>query len=208
MTVVTLRNRFVKSLRAAFWLLGGLGALTPAAMVAAESDLVQRFPAQATVRFAATSTLHDFDGQLPAQPFFIVVSNGTWSADAGVLAAHMATASEGRDRNMHKMLGTNEHPLIRGVVVAAPLPGAAGTNVTLRLKIRDRSQDLPVRISDWKETGSEIQFHAAWELSLKQFALKPPSVIGVIRVGDRVKLEADVTATKSASSPPDSTNSP
>ena len=200
----------MKSLRATFWLLGGLGVSMPAAMVAAESaaNLVQRMPAKATVRFAATSTLHDFDGELSAQPFSLLLSNGTWSADAGVLAAHMATASEGRDRNMHKMLGTNDYPLIHGAVVAAPVPGAAGTNVTLHLKIRDRSQDLPVRISDWKETAEEIQFHAAWELSLKQFALKPPSVIGVIRVGDRVKLEADVTATKSTSAPPNSAISP
>lgn len=198
----------MKSLRAACWLLGGLAALTPALMVAAEANLVQRLPAEATVRFAATSTLHDFDGKLSAQPFSLLISNGTWFADAGVLAARMATASEGRDRNMHKMLGTNDYPLIHGVVVAAPVPGAAGTNVTLRLKIRDRSQDLPVRISGWKETAEEIQFHAAWELSLKQFALKPPSVIGVIRVGDRVKLEADVTATKPTSSSPKSAISP
>lgn len=172
------------------------------------AEKVQLWPASAEVRFAATSTLHDFGEQLAAQPFSLLISNGTWSADAGVLAARMATASEGRDRNMHQMLGTNEHPLIRGVVMAAPVPGAAGTNTTLRLKIRDRSQDLPVRISGWKETAREIQFHAAWELSLKQFGLKPPSVMGVIRVGDRIKLEAEVTATKSTSAPPHSVLSP
>jgi hypothetical protein len=166
-------------------------------------EAVQRLPATATLRFGGTSTLHDFGGQLPSQPFVLVLSNGTWSASADVVAGQMATASEGRDRNMHRMLRTNDYPLIHGEVTAAPLPDSGGnvTNVALRLNIRDRTNDLPVRVSRWKETSQEIQFHAVWELSLKQYGLKPPSVAGVVRVGDRVKLEADVTASKSGSAP-------
>jgi hypothetical protein len=61
--------------------------------------------------------------------------------------------------------------------------------------------DLPVRISDWSETAEAVQFRAIWELSLKQYRLKPPSVLGVIRVGDKVRLEARVTATKAVPAP-------
>ena len=94
------------------------------------------------------------------------------------------------------MLGTNDYPRIHGAVAAAPIAGSGGTNVTLNLKIRERAQDLPVRIMNWTESFEEIRFRAAWELSLKQYGLKPPSVAGIIRVGDTVKLEADVVATK------------
>jgi hypothetical protein len=165
------------------------------------AETTQILPARAVIRFAATSTLHDFDGQLSAEPFTLLISNGTWSASADVLAGQMATENTKRDRNMHRMLGTNDHPRIHGAVAPVPIAGSGGTNVTLNLKIRDRAQDLPVRIMNWTESSGEIRFRAAWELSLKQYGLKPPSVAGIIRVGDTVKLEADVVATKPAPPP-------
>jgi len=191
-------------LRSLIRLLSLLGASILDSAAADKTPSVQVLPAQAVVGFAGTSTLHDFDGQLPAQPFSLILSNGVWSASAEVLSGRMATANEKRDRKMHQMLGTNAFPKLHGVVAGAPVPGAAGTNVTLTLTIRDRTNALPVRISAWLETSREIKFRADWEVSLDDFGLKPPSVLGVIRVGDRVKLQADVTATKPAlsSSPP------
>ena len=154
-------------------------------------------PGQATVRFAATSTLHDFGGALPAQPFLLVLSNGTWSAEADVCAGLMATGNDKRDRNMHRMLSTNTHPFIHGRVVGAPVPSSrSATNATLHLKIAGRALDLSVRVSDWLQSADEVRFHAEWDVSLDEFGLKPPSVLGVIRVGDRVRIEADVTASR------------
>ena len=53
-----------------------------------------------------------------------------------------------------------------------------------------------MRVSDWLQSGDEVRFHAEWDVSLDEFGLKPPSVLGVIRVGDRVRIEADVTASR------------
>ncbi len=156
----------------------------------------RRLPATAVLRFAATSTLHDFGGALAARPFTLVLAGNTWSASADALAGQMDTANEKRDRKMHQMFATNAFPLLRGGVQQAPVPGPAGTNVTLELVIRDRTNRHPVQITGWTEDAREIRFHASWFVSLDQYSLKPPSVLGVIRVGDRVQLEADVTATK------------
>ena len=175
---------------------------------AAADAFVQRLPATATIQFAGTSTLHDFGGSLPSQPFTLVLSNGTWSAEADVLSGLMNTAHEKRDRKMHEMFATNAFPKMYGTVTAAPVPGAAGTNATLRLKIRDKSHDLAARFTGWTEDARQITFHGTWELSLKDYALKPPSVLGVIRVGDRIKLEADVTASKAMSAPAPSAPKP
>jgi len=101
---------------------------------------------------------------------------------------------------MHQMLATNGFPAIHRAVTNAPVPGDAGTNVSISLKIRDTTLRLPARITKWKETSEEITFHADRDLSLKEYGLKPPSVLGVIRVGDRVQLEADVVASKTDSS--------
>jgi len=187
--------------RALQLMLGGGMLIAALSVTGGQVEPERRLPAKAVIQFNGTSTLHDFSGRLPAQPFLLILSNGTWSASADVLAGQMSTASEGRDGNMHKMLGTNQHPKIQGTVTAAPMPGQAGTHVMLRLKIRDQARELPARVSAWTESATEIKFHADWELSLKDYGLKPPSVIGVIRVGDRVKLQADVTASKSAPSP-------
>ena len=162
---------------------------------------VQRLPATAAIKFAGTSTLHDFGGSLPSQPFTLVLSNGTWSADADVLSGLMNTAHEKRDRKMHEMFATNSFPKMHGNITAAPIPGTASTNATLRLIIRDKTNDLAARITGWTEDASAIKFHAVWELSLKDYALKPPSVLGVIKVGDRIQLEADVTASNTISAP-------
>jgi YceI-like domain len=157
---------------------------------------VRSWPAVATIRFAATSTLHDFGGELAAQPFTLVISNGNWSAATDVLVGEMKTANEKRDHKMYQMFDSTNHPRVQGIVAWSPIPPVVGTNVTLKLTIRESKAELPVRVTEWQETTEEIRFHAAWEVSLKQFGLKPPSALGVIRVGDRVKLNAVVTAHK------------
>jgi polyisoprenoid-binding protein YceI len=186
---------------------GRIGATSAALLAmlltaAAQSPAPQRWPATAVIRFDGTSTLHDFGGTIAAQPFVLTVVSNTWSATADVLAAQMDTASEGRDRNLHKMLDTNSHPRLRGSVSNAPVPLAGPTNATLRFQIRNQEHDLPVRVENWTETAERVQFHAAWEVSLKQYGLKPPSVLGVIRVGDKVRVEADVVADKTKPAPP------
>jgi len=154
------------------------------------------WPAEAIIHFSATSTLHDFGGTVPAQPFMLTLSSNAWSAEADVLAGLMETAHPSRDRKMRRMFNTNAYPFIRGKVSSAPIPNAAGTNVTLSLWIRDRKHDLSARVTDWSETATRIAFHAEWDVSLTQYGLKPPSVLGLIRVGDKVRLAADVVVNK------------
>lgn len=161
---------------------------------AGAADAESGWPAVAQVVFRGTSTLHDFAGRVGAQPFLLVVSTNTWSAQAEVIGEEMDTAHERRDRNLRTMFETARYPRLSGWVKQAPRPGAEGQRVTLTLKIRDVARELPVTVSSWVETVDEIKFRAVWEVSLKEFRLKPPSVLGVIRVGDKVRLEAEVTA--------------
>jgi hypothetical protein len=207
MRTVQTRSESMSGRKLAGWflLVAFLGWMASARLAAAAADSVQRLPARAVIHFAGTSTLHDFGGQLPAQPFLLILSNGTWSAAAEVWAGQMATENAKRDHKMHEMLRTNDHPRIQGAVTGAPIPGSAGTNVTLALKICDTTQSWNARVGKWQESADAIRFHAEWELSLKQYGLKPPSVAGVIRVGNTVKLEADVIATKPVPASPGST---
>lgn len=64
----------------------GLGALITELRAGEDATLVRNLPAEAVVRFAGTSTLHDFGGKLPAQPSSLILSNDTWFATAEVLS--------------------------------------------------------------------------------------------------------------------------
>jgi hypothetical protein len=149
----------------------------------------------ARIKFQGSSTLHDFEGHVMSQPFDLILSPNSWSAKASVFGGEMTTANAKRDKNMWAMLATNLHPRLEGEIRDAPRPPLAGTNTTLALKIRDTKMDLPVKISNWSETAEGVRFDAEWIVSLKAYGLKPPSVAGVIRVGDTVRLQADIVAT-------------
>jgi hypothetical protein len=190
--------------RTAFSLLGLVAMAQACHAQSTQSRLPEQWPAEAVIRFSATSTLHDFGGEITAQSFLLTMVSNRWLAETDVLSGSMATAHEARDRKMHEMFNTNDHPRIHGKATFALAPAEGPTNAVLSLKIRDQQHDLPVRISNWVQTETNIHFHAAWQVSLKQFKLKPPSVIGVIRVGDRVTVNAEVTATKT----PGLTNAP
>lgn len=180
---------------------------TPPPASASTSTSARTYAATADVVFRGSSTLHDFAGRVRSKPFQLALSSNTWSAAGAVTATAMDTANDDRDKNMHRMLEAPRHPVLQGKVVGAPIPTGDSAQATLLLTIRDRSAELPVRITGWTETATQIRFHAAWNLSLKQFALQPPSVLGVIRVRDTVQLEADVIADKTAqpaSAPPSS----
>lgn len=176
-------------------ILGALRFLDGSLQAAEDSSAAappEKFSGAAQIDFRGTSTLHDFHGRVMSQPFVLLLSSNMWSAHAEVLAGEMTTFNGGRDRNMWKMLSTNLHRSLSGYISNAARPSAADGNVTLALRIRDREMDLPVTITKWTETPEGIRFHAAWELSLKRFGIKPPSVLGVIRVGDTVCVEAQV----------------
>ena len=155
------------------------------------------FSGVARISFKGTSTLHDFEGHVSAQPVTLNLLSNSWSAVADVLSGAMTTANESRDRNMWKMLGTNLFPRIRGVVRDAPVPetGTSTGRATMSLSIRDRQRDIPVTLSNWSESEGVLRFEANWLLSLRQYNLSPPSVMGVVRVGDKVQLHAEVLAT-------------
>jgi hypothetical protein len=156
----------------------------------------QPFHAVARIKFRGSSSLHDFAGQVNSQPFVLMLSSNTWSAESDAIAGEVTTANARRDRNMWKMFSTNLYPKLWGGVTNAPRPENGSGKATLGLQIRNLRASWPVTITGWKETADEVRFHAEWEVSLKRYDLKPPSVLGVIQVGDVVRLAADVKATK------------
>ncbi len=53
--------------------------------------------------------------------------------------------------------------------------------------------------SNLKESGERVTFDLEFPVSLGEFDLKAPSVLGIIRVGDKVSVKATFTLTVSRS---------
>lgn len=187
--------------------------LKPALAVLAATSLAAALPAQgaapalydgtATIVFSGTSTLHDFVGRVPSQPFRLTMQTSptgrVWSATASVKAAEMTTFHKERDEKMRQMFAADKQPLLAGTVLDAPAPDRATNGVaSLKLKIGGQERALPVAIRDWQEANGHLSFTAIWEVSLKDYALKPPAVLGLIKVGDKVTVSAKVEAKAAA----------
>ncbi len=188
------------------WLKPALAILTATGWVAAlhaQAATPALYDGTAAIVFSGTSTLHDFVGRVPSQPFRLQIQTSptgrVWSASASVKAAEMTTFHKERDEKMRQMFAADKQPLLAGTVQAAPVPDRATNGAaSLKLKIGGQERALPVAIRDWKEADGHLSFTAVWEVSLKDYALKPPSVLGMIKVGDKVTVSAKVAAKAAA----------
>ena len=161
-----------------------------------------------TIRFFSSSTLHDFDGRVSCEPF-------NWSAqeDAGsgrvlirdavirIPVAAMETANDKRDEKMYEMFSVETFPLIEGrfgdfdpnrLLTTWRAGDAATARLPFELRIRDLSRPVEATVTNLQETPGRISFVAMFPVSLADFQLKPPSVLGLIRVADEVRVEVEV----------------
>jgi hypothetical protein len=160
----------------------------------AKAEPAKEYNAQADIEFLGTSTLHDFSGKVAAEPFKLQVGTDTWSALAKVRPGAMSTNHKSRDRKMRKMFDASRHSLMTGTVYKAAKPKNGNGTAKLHLRICETEMEIPVAITRWSESADEIRFHATTRVSLKKIGLKPPSVLGLIRVGDIVTLKISVMA--------------
>jgi polyisoprenoid-binding protein YceI len=149
-----------------------------------------------TAAFHGTSTLHDFDGTGTASP-----AKADWRPEegGGVLNAEaivfevtsLTTDHKKRDRNMMRMFEPDTFPTVTGTVKDWKLGGDHNREAHgIRIGIHDQTLDVPVTIDSLEQTDEGLVLHCSFSLSLKACGLKRPSAaLGVIRVGDEVKVE-------------------
>jgi len=168
------------------------------------------------IRFYAASTLHDFEGQATCQPFVLAAELLPDSREVvrqpvvTVLVNEMDTDNSGRDEKMRKMFDSARFPTITGAFadldVAALLqqfaqakPGPGTLEFTLQ--IRDVTQKVAATVRDLARTPEQITFTLEFPLSLASYALEPPSVLGMIKVDDRVRVVARVILSRQPPTP-------
>ena len=159
------------------------------------------------ITFSGKSTLHPFSGTVNAEPFSVSITNPSDPTKATARSRVLARASKlntgntKRDKKMHQVLAVNSFTDIivdiGTLTAAATKPGTGGkvlqpTIVPFSLTIRDQTKKIVGQVSDWIYADNKISFRVKFPISLTAFGIKPPSVVGIIKVDDTILIGADL----------------
>jgi hypothetical protein len=162
---------------------------------------------QCEFQFFAKSTLHDFEGKGTCQPFFLNserMASGEELIKAPsivVLVNGMDTDNSARDKKMYAMFENQRFPEIKGlfsdlkaetILQQLKDEGDTAGHLDFNLQIRTISKPVAATARDLLITPEQISFRMEFPLSLADFQLDPPSVLGMIRVDDQVRVEVMV----------------
>jgi len=157
------------------------------------------------VAFAGKSTLHDFDGTVSAEPFTVTITNfeNPASADASaevlVKASKMDTGNKKRDVEMRKSLDLDTYPEIsvsvKNLTAEKTNPRTSGaapepTVIPFTLKLKGKTHQLTGKVSDWSYADDRITCTVSFPISLSEAGIKPPSVLGLVKVKDGIAVTA------------------
>ena len=161
-----------------------------------------------SVRFFGQSTLHDFEGQVACQPFIMQTEEGPLGHQVvgqpvvTVRVSEMSTDNTSRDEKMWTMFDGEHFPEIKGQFVDLDPKVAieqlasqenGDETVEFDLQIREVTQRIRARSREVNISPEQIGVIIEFPLSLASFDLKPPSVMGIIRVADVVRVEVQTT---------------
>jgi polyisoprenoid-binding protein YceI len=164
------------------------------------------------VAFLVTSTLHDFPGSARCLPFEAVLDLDAAgnpvipSVEVEVPVAGMDTRNKSRDGQMREMFRSDRFPRIRAVARDVDVgrlrvelgKGREGkAPLDMLLRIREVERKVRATASNLKESGDRVTFDIEFPVSLGEFDLKAPTVLGIIRVGDKVSVKATFALTVS-----------
>jgi hypothetical protein len=164
------------------------------------------------VKFFATSTLHDFEGEIPNVKLEAIrqmegdsFGYDRWKSTFSIGADTLTTNHKKRDHKMSDMFQVNTYPIFVLSVDDVIRPPGTDSQATLPVKITILDKTLKVmgKVKEWNDDGDTVSFQLETVLSLESFGLKRPgTAFGLIRVGDKVRVEAvvHVSRTKPVSS--------
>ena len=166
------------------------------------------------VAFLVTSTLHDVSGSARCLPFTVRIARDASGrevipvVEVEVPVAGMDTRNKSRDGQMREMFRSERFPRIHAEAHDVDVgrlrveigKGREGNpSIDLLLRIRDVERKVRATAGNLKESGERVTFDLEFPVSLGEFELKAPSVLGIIRVGDKVSVKTTFALTVSRS---------
>jgi polyisoprenoid-binding protein YceI len=146
------------------------------------------------ISFSATSTLHDFEGNVPAVAFAIEPGpSGAWGGDVEVPVAAIDTGIDRRDQNLRAWLDAAQYPRIRGRFRDVdPERARASRVLPFLLRICNVERPVQATVSHWQQDDRTARFDAEFDVLLHDYSLEAPSVL-FVHVDDRVHVTVHVT---------------
>ena len=176
----------------------------------ADAPVPASFLGACDIAFLVPSTLHDVSGSARCQPFPVRIVRDASGKDVipvvevEVPVAAMDTRNKSRDGQMREMFGSDRFPRIRGeardvdverIRVETGKGRGGNASIDLLLRIRDVERKVRATAGNLRESGERVTFDLEFPVSLGEFHLKAPTVLGIIRVGDKVSVKATFTLT-------------
>jgi polyisoprenoid-binding protein YceI len=174
----------------------------------AEAPAPARILGACDVAFLVTSTLHDFPGSARCLHFEAVLARDAAGnrfipiVEVEVPVAGMETRNKSCDGQMREMFRSDRFPRVHAAAHDVDIErlrveigkGHEGkVPLDLLLRIRDVERKVRATVSNLKESGERVTFDLDFPVSLGDFDLKAPSVLGIIRVGDKVSVKGTFT---------------
>jgi polyisoprenoid-binding protein YceI len=154
--------------------------------------------------FAVKATMDSFTGHATSKTF--AVSDDDADVQVEVAVDTMKTGKGKRDKEMIHMFHAEEFPTIVGTVPAAALrelkAGGTETNdLPFSLAMHGITNQLVAKVSAVADEDNKRSLDAAFDVSLKEFGLKPPSILGMIKVNDKVRIVSHISLTAEGQPP-------
>jgi hypothetical protein len=181
-----------------------------ALLLAAEAASALEVAGRCSVRFFGSSTLHDFEGTAPCALLAIDAPDrsGRYAARAEVAIAEMKTGNDSRDKRMRQMFEAKRFPRIFATFASidpAALRARQAGALTFQLAMHGVERAVTPTLESFSEVpNTSARFQASFALSLKDFGMEAPVVMGFLRVDDavRVVVTVDLTAKNDAAAAP------
>ena len=163
------------------------------------------------ITFAGTSTLHNWSGKVTARPFIAKVTVNAkgepthLTSKVEVTASKMDTADSDRDAKMRESMHVKEFPLITAEMDCAfnqiAVRGATPSELPFQLTLLGKRRAVIGQISHWALKEGVATFDLDFSLSLKACGIEVPTMMWVIKVGDTIRVHAEVKLARAGGSP-------
>lgn len=172
---------------------------------AIEGNVVQyQFTEESTIGFDAKSTLHQFSGETNSLlGKFEIDLNNAAASRAGTIqiyAAALDTGNKARDKKMRRHhLEVEKYPLIKyDVLRCIPLKKETGNlgkySLEGRLSLHGASKIVHVPVTLDQSDPNHLKISGGTYISLSDFNIKRPSVLGLIKMEKEVFVRFNLVA--------------
>jgi hypothetical protein len=155
--------------------------------------------------FQGSSTLLDFAGKGKCEPFTVSETDGSMTVPVLVVSVSgMDTDNLKQDKKMHEMFNQEIYPLIKGRTGPVLLGETrkdlkentdSAKEVHYNLTVRETVKPVSASLQNVVELDSTITADLVFSVSLVEYQLEPSTVLGIIRVGDQVKVTTSFSLT-------------